>query len=139
GASAMLASPRSQPLPGSSTMRTLPGLAAGLSLLPILPALASAQEAPPPSFEVARAIDSGWASNGEARERTIVSFPVQVAGASWLRLSFGDVVLPEVGAHLVITSVLDGAQQVLTARTCREWGSTSAYFNGDDAQVEVAA
>jgi len=96
-------------------------------------------QSPPPSFQVARRLDSGWVVNQGARTASIGSFPVRVAGASWMRLEFERIDLPEDGARLRITSVLDGAQQELDARRCREWGRTSAYFNGDDVQVEIVA
>lgn len=112
--------------------------------LPILCALAalsgsSLAQSPPPSFEVVRSFDSGWVVNTGERERAISSFPVRVAGASWIRLAFEVIDLPAHGARLRITSVLDGAQQELDARQCREWGWKSAYFNGDDVQVEIVA
>src|SRR5258705_10830532 len=101
-------------------------------------ALASAQDTPP-SLEIARRHDTGRVENTGERARTIVSFPVRVEGAPWIRLAFSDIVLPEHGATLVITSVLDGARQELGAEHCRQWRNTSAYFNGDDVQVEVLA
>ena len=96
-------------------------------------------QAPPPSFEVDRRVDSGWVENRGDQEATIASFPVRVAGASWMRLAFDRVELPARGARLRMTSVLDGGQQELDLGQVREWGWASAYFNGDDVQVEIVA
>jgi len=93
----------------------------------------------PPSFEVSLRHDSGRVENQGARARMIHSFPVQVPGATWLRLGFSEIDLPERGARIVITSVLDGARQELSARAARQWRGTTAYFNGDDLQVELFA
>src|SRR5262245_42969952 len=82
-----------------------------------LASVAIAQE-PPPSFEVARRFDSGWVTNTSGSTQTIASFPVRVAGASWMRLAFQEIHLPPHGARLRITSVEDGAQQELDARGC---------------------
>ncbi|MBK8269643.1 MAG: hypothetical protein IPK83_15630 [Planctomycetes bacterium] len=40
-------------------------------------------------------------------------------------------------AHIRLTSALDGAVQLLDARSIREWRHTSAYFNGDTVLVEL--
>lgn len=110
----------------------------GIAALSGLSGRALAQS-PPPSFEVVRSFDSGWVMNTGNLTSSISSFPVRVAGASWMRLAFEIVELPAQGARLRITSVLDGAQQELDARQCRQWGRSSAYFNGDDVQVEIVA
>ena len=96
-------------------------------------------QAPPPSFDVSRQVDSGWVQNTGGDTATIASFPVVVAGASWMRLVFEEIRLPERGAHLRITSVRDGGQQVLDARACAQWRNATAYFNGEDVQVEIVA
>ena len=96
-------------------------------------------QSPPPHFELVRTLDSGWVVNRGDRTKSISSFPVRVAGASWMRLAFESVDLPAHGARLRITSVLDGAQQDLDLAQCRQWGWKSAYFNGDDLQVEIVA
>lgn len=116
-----------------------------LALACLLPVAAlRAQEAPPPSQILAYHADSGLVSN-ESRERAVIaSFPVEVAGAQWLRLHFAEVTLS--GSTLVgdasvvrITSYLDGATQELDPQHAREWRNTSAYFNGDTLQVEILA
>ncbi|HEV8114300.1 MAG TPA: hypothetical protein VGR31_16125 [Planctomycetota bacterium] len=109
-----------------------------LSLPVSLAAVAAAQDTPP-SLEIARTYDTGLVRNTGERARTIASFPVRAEGAPWIRLAFSEIELPERGATLVITSVLDGARQELRAEHCRQWRNTSAYFNGDDVQVEILA
>lgn len=66
------------------------------------------------------------------------SHDVQIDGALWLRLQFGEARLPA-GAKLRITSLTDGAQQHLNAETLAQWRHTSAYFNGSAVRVELLA
>ncbi|MCY2960587.1 MAG: hypothetical protein NTY35_10520 [Planctomycetota bacterium] len=97
--------------------------------------VAFAQEAPP-SYEVARSVDSGAVL---AVDSTVaVSFPVEVPGAPWMQLVFSRVDLP--GHSLLrITSPRDGSVHQLDARTAAQWGNRSAYMNGDLLVVEVLA
>lgn len=79
-----------------------------------------------------------------AEPERVFETEVAVEGAPWLRLMFDEVVLsgqPGLGdeAFLWITSLQDGARQVMTARDLQRWGNTSAYFNGDRVLVEVFA
>jgi V8-like Glu-specific endopeptidase len=66
------------------------------------------------------------------------SHEVRVEGALWLRLQLAEVKLPK-GAQLVITSLQDGAQQHLSAKTAAQWQNTTAYFNGPAVRVELRA
>lgn len=111
-------------------MRTL----ALLALL-VASATALAQEMPP-SYEVARIVDSGPV---HAPDSTVaLAFPVEVAGAPWMQLVFSRIELP--GRSLLrITSPRDGAVHQLDATTARQWGNRSAYMNGDLVVVEVLA
>lgn len=68
----------------------------------------------------------------------VASHDVHIEGANWLRLQFDGVKLPN-GAKLRITSLQDGAQQHLSAKTIAEWQNTSAYFNGSAVRVELLA
>ena len=93
-----------------------------------------------PSQKVAVSFDSGEiASTG----RTEVAFTdsVVVRDASWMRLFFDQVdlgVTPEgESAKLRITSMLDGAVQVLDRDGIAAWQNTSAVFNGDWLVIEV--
>jgi trimeric autotransporter adhesin len=63
---------------------------------------------------------------------------VQARGAHWLRLTLHNTQLAN-GSVLRITSLLDGAQQHLTAQTLAQWRHTSAYFNGSAVRVELIA
>lgn len=74
-----------------------------------------------------------------AREAGVVaSHDVHIDGADWLRLQFDAAKLPN-GATLRITSLQDGAQQHLSAKTLAQWQNTSAYFNGSTVRVELLA
>ncbi|MFZ5551299.1 MAG: trypsin-like serine peptidase [Pseudomonadota bacterium] len=75
----------------------------------------------------------------QAREAGVVaSHDVHIAGADWLRLQLADVKLPQ-GAKLRFTSLQDGAQQHLDAKTIKQWRNTTAYFNGPVVRVELLA
>jgi hypothetical protein len=115
-----------------------------VAVLALLSAAASAQVETPPSTWIPQRIDSGAASNLGTQPEVVVSFPVVVAGAPWLRLDFEDVLLAGdplagTGSILRIVSVWDGAVQELNAIQVRQWRKTSAYFNGDMLIVEVVA
>ena len=69
---------------------------------------------------------------------------VQAPEASWLRLEFAaDSKLAtalndsQTDSFIRITSLEDGAEQVLTAETLAQWHYTSAYFNGNSVIVEL--
>jgi hypothetical protein len=116
----------------------------GLAAAAVLTAVASAQAEAPPSTWLPLPIDSGVAANTSARPEVVVSFPVVVTGAEWLRLDFAQVrlagnPLEGDGSILRITSVFDGAVQEMNAIHVRQWQQTSAYFNGDMVIVEVLA
>jgi len=61
---------------------------------------------------------------------------IRAEGAPWVRLMFKQLHL-QPGVTLRITSLQDGAQQHLTARSARDWRQTSAYFNGAAVRVEL--
>ena len=69
---------------------------------------------------------------------------VQAPEASWLRLEFsaGTTLAKaknnsQTDSFIRITSLEDGAEQVLTAETLAQWHNTSAYFNGSSVIVEL--
>lgn len=69
---------------------------------------------------------------------------VGLEDAPWLRLTFDEVTLSgDQGlgddAFLWITSLEDGAVQIMTQRDLERWQYTSAYFNGDTVRVELYA
>ncbi len=119
-----------------------PLLAAGLVAL--FTGAAAAQSQSPEFFKVPLEHDSGEHASPQNGPEVVISFPVQLAGASWLRLYFEDVelagdVLLGNGAVLRLTSWLDGDVQELNARQLEQWQNSSAYLNGDTVQVEVLA
>lgn len=61
---------------------------------------------------------------------------VEVPGATWLRLYFENVSLGR-ESYVRITSLEDGAVQILDARKMVQWNNSSAYFNGDQVRIEV--
>lgn len=80
-----------------------------------------------------------YSAESVARQAGVVaSHDVVIENADWLRLQFDSVKLPK-GAVLRITSLKDGAQQHLNAKTLAQWQNTSAYFNGSAVRVELLA
>lgn len=115
-----------------------------LGALLLLTSSVLAQTAPQQYDTVPMSMDSGYVANTGRQPEVIISFPVQMAGSSWLRLYFeevdlaGDVFAGD-GAILRITSWLDGDIQELNARHVDQWQKSTAYMNGDTVQVEVLA
>ena len=71
---------------------------------------------------------------------------VQAPNANWLRLEFSDdskLALAandtETDSYIRITSLFDGAEQILNAQSLAQWHNTSAYFNGDMVIIELIA
>lgn len=124
-------------------MSRTPPLFAALLVAALAAVPALAQDTPPSEhFDLTH--DSGTVSNPGPNEAVVISFPVSVDGAHWMRLEFSEVllsgsVLAGDGAKLRITSYLDGAVQELNALHVEQWRRTSAYFNGDTVLVEVVA
>ncbi|MCH8344017.1 MAG: proprotein convertase P-domain-containing protein [Planctomycetes bacterium] len=82
--------------------------------------------------------DSGIRPNQAEVTNVVSEHLVQVDGAAWLRLYFGDVEL-EPGSFVRITSQLDNEIQELDARGLAMWSNSSAYFNGDSVFIELVA
>jgi formylmethanofuran dehydrogenase subunit D len=103
-----------------------------------------AQVDPPWEQEVVIRFDSGRVVN-QADERAVVfSHVVHVPEAPWVRLMLDQATLgtAPVGGEptvLMITSLEDGAVQVLDAQEIQQWQYSSAYFNGDMVLIEVVA
>jgi hypothetical protein len=94
--------------------------------------------------EALSGFDSGLVSaDGMGGPSIVYTASVRVAGASWLRLSFGEVVLAgdprSNGSVIRVTSLADGAVQTLNADSLAQWRYTSAYFNGEEVLVELLA
>jgi len=122
----------------SAYMRLAAGIAVGMAT-----SMAMGQAAPVVSFDVPIQLDTGIVTAplvGQDATDEIVVFvdEIRVPNASWLRLKFDEVDLAP-GAYLRITSMLDGAQHILSASALREWNNTSAYMNGDTVHVEIIA
>ena len=106
--------------------------------------LVAPAQTPAPSVELSYHHASELAENTSARAEVVISFPVIVEGAPWMRLSFSEIDLSGelfagTGSLLRITSLRDGAVQELNALHVSQWQQTSAYFNGDMVLVEVLA
>jgi V8-like Glu-specific endopeptidase len=102
------------------------------------------QQEEPPSTEVLYPYDSGKVENRTNQANVILSFPVQVSGARWLRLNFTGVQLSgdplgQDASILRLTALSDGDVQEQNAIHVRQWQSHSCYFNGDSVLVEVFA
>ena len=89
-------------------------------------------------------LDSGNVANTTGADTEVV-FDTIVAGEgnAWVRMTFDELTLgstPEgVSSVLRITSLHDGAQQLLDATSAHQWRYTSAYFNGDTVRIEIVA
>lgn len=119
------------------------GIALGLWLGGLASA-APQNPARPPRTQVALGSDTGEIFHGGSGRQVLVSFPVHVPGAKWMRLKFGQVLLAGDTAlgnasTLRITSHLDGGTQELDLSELVQWRNSSAYFNGDTLEVEVLA
>lgn len=111
------------------------GMVVGMAL----PALVAAQTAEIPFHQEAYS----WKSSEYQGERgdgakifLAESHRVEVSGAPWLRLYFGQVHLGA-NSYLSIVSRKDGARQDLDAGKLAQWQNTSAYFNGDAIDVRL--
>jgi V8-like Glu-specific endopeptidase len=110
----------------------------------LLAGTAPAQKEAPPTLHVPYEFDSGWLENTRSTAQVVISFPVVVEEAEWLRLYFEDLtlsgdLLAGNGAILRLTALEDGAVQEMDARHVAQWQNSSAYFNGDTVLVEVLA
>lgn len=100
---------------------------------------AGAQDAPMEFEHVPLALDSGvilLGDGGRTGGGVAYTEAVSVPGAAWVRVWFGESVLPD-GAELVVTSALSGAVHRLNAETLAQWSSSSAYLAGDTAFVDL--
>ncbi|MEK7710449.1 MAG: hypothetical protein AAB341_01010, partial [Planctomycetota bacterium] len=89
-------------------------------------------------------IDSGAVSAGGQGNDPVVIFSheLEITDVSWLRLRFSDVFLAGSRASgnasfIRITGTQPGAVQTLDAVEVAQWGSTSAYFQGNSLLVEL--
>jgi len=104
---------------------------AGAGALPLW-----AQPAPIPHHLEPYRLESGAHKALKAETALLFRETVQVSGVPWLRLHFDDY---ELGTQsfIRITSLADGAQQVLDSDSLAQWYNNSAFFNGDAVEVEL--
>lgn len=81
---------------------------------------------------------------GAGAQAPVWSGVVEIEGARWVRLRFGEARLSRADgelreSYLRLTSLEDGHEQYLDAGALEEWGHTSAYFNGGAVRVELMA
>lgn len=119
-----------------------------LPMVVVLAVYISAEAQPPtdplPARQVAVREDSGLVRNDGDVVATIFSTTIRVPDAPWLRLEFDEVLLSGVVQEgtescLVVTSLADGAYQILNTTHLWQWRYTSAYFNGDAVRLELVA
>lgn len=98
------------------------------------------QFAPAPQHEAPYNVTLGQPDSKAKDQKTTqqVSFTetIKVEGAPWLRLQFSSFYLGQ-HSYITMTSVEDGGQQRLDARTLPQWNSASAFFNGDSVILEL--
>jgi len=104
---------------------------AGAGALPLW-----AQPAPIPHHRQPYRLDSGVQKGLKAETASLFRETVQAAGVPWLRLHFDDYNLGT-QSFIRITSLADGAQQILDADSLGDWYGSSAFFNGDAVEVEL--
>ncbi len=83
-------------------------------------------------------VDSGPRDNPGDQSAVVFETTIEVPGAAWIRLWFGDVHLGP-GSVIVLTSQVDSSYQVLDAVAVGQWRGGSAYFNGESVCVELWA
>jgi V8-like Glu-specific endopeptidase len=98
--------------------------------------LAGAQVADTPS----RAESHRWHSgshDGVSGSTGVVRHVIRSSGATWLRVRFDNARLGS-ASDVTITSLRDGASQRLSAASLAQWGSRSAYLNGDAVEIRLS-
>ena len=99
-------------------------------------------DSPPPSHDVTLDIDSGSLSNNSDEVQLVWSHTVYVQDAKWTRLHFDTLLLTEgekSNSVLKMTSLEDGAFQILEQETAHQWRNTSAFFNGNQILLQLFA
>jgi V8-like Glu-specific endopeptidase len=119
-------------------------LVVGISAVLSCPISTQAQERPLEQVDAVVQFDSGEVRSALRHRGVIYAEQVQIDGVPWVRLQFDDAILGQPGPNgsptlLRLTSMLDGAQQLMNATHLEQWSYTSAYFNGDTVLVEIIA
>lgn len=110
-----------------------------IRFVPVVLGLAGISVAQPEVFESQPVVIEGTVLP-QPELRIAASQLVQAEGQPWLRVRFGLVNLPQTEhgqAYLRLTSLFDGAEQVLTQAQLEQWNNHSAYFNGSEVLMEV--
>jgi hypothetical protein len=93
---------------------------------------------------IVRVLEEEAGVDARAPQEAIWSQVIEGNDADWVRIRFADVVLARSTeqvreSYIRVTSLEDGYEQYLDARTIHEWKNTSAYFNGGSVLVELMA
>lgn len=116
---------------------TLPALALAGALAA---GTADAAPAPPvaPSWRTTPVARSSGVLQGEpgAPMREVDLGAIEMPGAPWLRVVFGDCALGD-SSRILLRSGWNGDWQLLDARSLADWGNVSAIFNGDRVEVKL--
>lgn len=113
--------------------RAVLALGAIVAIVLVVPHGASAR-APLKYHKEIMAFDSREIVQPPGEEEAPPTHVVEVPGALWLRIHFGDCNLGTKSA-VTITSRLDGSTQTHTAQTLPAWSNSTAYFNGDALEI----
>lgn len=109
----------------------------------VMTALARASDPTPHHFTEVQ-VGTDYVVNRSAQESVLFSEIVGANDAPWIRLYFDrstDLGDPEANerAYIRLTSLKDGAVQTIDAYSLDQWQYSSAFFNGDQVQVELVA
>lgn len=113
--------------------RAVLALSAIVAVVLVVPHGASAR-APLKYHKEIHAFDSRELVQPTGEEAAPPTYVVEVPGALWLRIHFGDCNLGT-KSSVTITSRLDGSTQTHTAQTLSAWSNSTAYFNGDAVEI----
>lgn len=94
--------------------------------------------APIPQHKESYDVDSGPHDGTGPQTRSAYSNVVTSPDAAWLQLHFGTCALGK-RSYLLLTSMLDGEQQRLDAKSLEIWQHASAQFKGDSVAVDLYA
>ncbi len=110
------------------------------SLLFLSTSIMLAQPAEIPFYIQSYELESGYynGSNQAGNIIEVYSEIVRVDDAPWLQIHFGKNDLGR-ESYLLITSIHDGYWQKLDAVSIQQWNEFSAFFNGEEVQIQLFA
>ncbi len=109
------------------------------SVIGTFSAMVSAEPAKIPSHNEPYSWNSGIVDgNNHSLSIFAASNVISVTGVPWLKLNLTGTKLGK-KSYIEISSLKDGAVQVLDASTLSQWKFQSAYFNGDSVSVKLYA